>query len=124
MHSHSSGDSKYTEETFETLKHNVINLCHEIRRGEPDKVEHMRGGTHHRVLTLKFHERDPSEYILQLDKQGHISDYSADTKDEVALLEYLSTRLSVAKVCAFDARKRMRSVRYTLYNNVSWWLHG
>jgi hypothetical protein len=122
--SSSTGEnSEYTkEEPFEAFKVKVVKLCREIGWGEPSSVARVYGGSYNRIVGLMFIERKPSEYILRVPKYelGATDDLSLDVKDQVALLEYLSSRLPVATVCAFDTtQKNALCSPYVLQQRIS-----
>lgn len=100
-----SSTYEYSQESFETFKDKVVQLCFEIGWGEPSQVERMRGGSFNRVIGLTFSTRQPKDYILRIPRFGCESDSSEDIKDQVALLHYLSQFLPVASVAAFDSTR-------------------
>lgn len=67
----------------------------------------MDGGSYNRIIGLEFAKRQPQKYILRIPINGRDWDRSAEIKDQVACLHYLSQfhGIPVASIFAFDATK-------------------
>ncbi|KAF7961266.1 hypothetical protein EAE96_000932 [Botrytis aclada] len=97
-----SGSTFYYDdhEPFETYKHKIIQLCHDIGLGEPSKVERMRGGTFNRVVCLSLPSKDNQDYVLRIPRDADIVE---STRDQVGVLHYLAELMPVPAVVAFDS---------------------
>lgn len=104
--SHESNSTfMYSHEPFETFKLKIIQLCCDIGWGEPSEVEHMKGGSYHRIIGVKFDSREPQDYIFRIARMQEDRDLSRQVKDEVATHQYLSQLLPIPKVAASDETK-------------------
>ncbi|KUJ24154.1 uncharacterized protein LY89DRAFT_552679, partial [Mollisia scopiformis] len=97
----SEGYSK--KKPFEAYQDKIIQLCRDLGWGEPSTVERMKGGSYNRIVGLTFKERQPSGFVLRISRTGGEFDEAAEVKDQVSLLQYLSTHLPVAGISAFDS---------------------
>lgn len=104
--SHGSNSTfMYSHEPFEDFKLKIIQLCCDIRWGEPSEVEHIKGGSYHRIIGVKFNSRQPQDYVFRIARMQEERDLSKQVKDEVAIHQYLSQLLPIPKVAASDETK-------------------
>ncbi|KAG0652316.1 hypothetical protein D0Z07_0935 [Hyphodiscus hymeniophilus] len=101
-----SGSSyEYSQESFETYQHKVVQLCCNLGYGVP-QIERMAGGGYNRIIGLNFRTGEHRECILRLPRGGWDEEQGFETEDQVAILHYLARfdSLHVPKVLAFDSR--------------------
>lgn len=101
-----SSTLEYEQELFETFRDKVIQLCIDIGFGAPSEVERMTGGSFNRVIGLAFPTTPVVRYVLRISRLQLDPNEAQSIKDQVAVLLYLSTRLPVTKVAAYDCTIR------------------
>jgi hypothetical protein len=99
-----SSTYKYEQESFDTFKLKVIQLCHEIGYGEPSEVERMEGGSYNRIIGLTFASRDQQRFILRIPRQPLDESQPWEISDQISVLLYLSQFdfLKVPSIIAYD----------------------
>jgi aminoglycoside phosphotransferase (APT) family kinase protein len=97
-----SSTLEYEQESFETFRVKVVQLCIEVGLGAPAEVERMAGGSFNRVIGVKFSSPSLSRYIIRIPRMTLDETEAHSIKDQVAVLLFLSAHLPVAKVAAYD----------------------
>jgi hypothetical protein len=99
-----SSTYKYEQESFDTFKLKVIQLCHEIGYGEPSEVERMEGGSYNRIISLTFASRVQQRFILRIPRQPLDESQPWEISDQISVLLYLSQFdfLKVPSIVAYD----------------------
>jgi hypothetical protein len=99
-----SSTYKYEQESFDTFKLKVIQLCHEIGYGEPSEVERMEGGSYNRIIGLTFASRDQQRFILRIPRKPLDESQPWEISDQISVLLYLSQFdfFKVPSIVAYD----------------------
>jgi hypothetical protein len=99
-----SSTYKYTQESFDTFKLKVIQLCHEIGYGEPSEVERMEGGSYNRIIGLTFASRNQQRFILRIPRQPLDESQPWEIGHQISVHLYLSqfSFLKIPSIVAYD----------------------
>ncbi|KAF7910214.1 uncharacterized protein EAE98_012169 [Botrytis deweyae] len=103
--SSASSTYEFAQESFETYKLKVAQLCQNIGFGSPSKVERMGGGSYNRVIGLTFPgQSEDRNFVLRIPRSPY-EDYELHkTRDQVATLLFLKQFdfLCVPTIAAID----------------------
>ncbi|CAG8949097.1 hypothetical protein HYFRA_00002226 [Hymenoscyphus fraxineus] len=98
----SSSTYRFRQESFDTFKEKVSQLCKDIGYGEPTSIERMCGGSYHRVIGLHFASRAQQDFVLRIPREPR--DNTHETSDEISIMIFASQLkfLRAPIVCAYD----------------------
>lgn len=100
--SSSSSTYEYGQESFETFRQKVLDLCSSIGYGTP-RVERLKGGSYNRIIGVTFNgEQKHPPCVIRIPRFR--SDYpeSQDIKNQLAILRAVESELPVAKARAYS----------------------
>ncbi|CAG8981064.1 hypothetical protein HYALB_00008218 [Hymenoscyphus albidus] len=99
-----SSTYEFSQESFDTFKDKVIQLCHDIGYGEPSLVDRREGGSFNRIIGLIFGSEKHSNCILRIPRFPKDDNCVNDIIDEVSILQYIKglNIVQVPSVLAYD----------------------
>ncbi|KAF7954024.1 uncharacterized protein EAE97_001422 [Botrytis byssoidea] len=103
--SSASSTYEYAQESFETYKLKVTQLCQNIGFGSPSNVERMEGGSYNRVIGLTFPGQfEDRNFILRIPRSPCEDHELHKIRDQVAILLFLKQFdfLCVPAIAAID----------------------
>ncbi|KAF7888718.1 uncharacterized protein EAF02_003259 [Botrytis sinoallii] len=103
--SSASSTYEFAQESFETYKLKVAQLCQNIGFGSPSKVERMGGGSYNRVIGLTFPgQSEDRNFVLRIPRSPYEDHELHKIRDQVATLLFLKRFdfLCVPTIAAID----------------------
>lgn len=96
----------YEQESFDTYKLKVLQLCKDIGYGEAS-IERMKGGSFNRVFGLRVSLAPLRNYVLRVPRWAMDDEESVIIRDQAAVLVYVArySFLRVPPVLAYDSTK-------------------
>ena len=94
---------RYDSEPFETFKLKVVQVCKDIGLGEPIEIEHMKGGSFNRVVSLSFASHPGRHCVMRVPRDDDEFEIEEDIRTQVSLQAYISQYLPTAPILAFDS---------------------
>ncbi|TGO36513.1 hypothetical protein BHYA_0122g00060 [Botrytis hyacinthi] len=103
--SSASSTYEYAQESFETYKLKIAQLCQNIGFGSPSNVERMEGGSYNRVIGLTFPgQSEDRNFVLRIPRSPCEDHELHKIRDQVSILLFLKQFdfLRVPTIAAID----------------------
>ncbi|KAG9237381.1 hypothetical protein BJ875DRAFT_370148 [Amylocarpus encephaloides] len=98
-------NAELSQESFETFKDKIAQLCHNLGHGEPSQILRMKGGSSNQVIGIRLPDLDKQDYIVRIPRFNTGDHQGNEILDQVSVLLHISEQgfARTPSILAYDS---------------------